>query len=730
MAWNKIENKDLGGNPAAKALGLGAPVALNPTAVGRGYRDGWDIERAYREGMQRVTWVFRCIDAIAGNQARLPVVLRKDNSPRGEIVSQKSNEILDLMNTKSNEGENSFVFRFRLSSQLLMSTRGAFIEKVRGRNGKLVAIHLLPPQHTAPIPDPKKFLAGFEVTLPGGGKKIIPPDDVVWIRRPHPLDPYLSLTPMETAGIAIEIENLAKMYNRNFLYNDGRPGGLLVVRGEMDEDDKEELRSRFRGNINRAGQTSVIAADDGVDFVDTSASPRDASYTEMRQITKEEILAAFGVPESVIGNASGRTFANATEEGRVFWNETMMPHLEVLARGLDELDDKYYVDFDTSSVPILILAKQERERYHMEEFNNGLISGNEYRDTTGREKVKSELMDSLLANPNLTPIGNTEKEFKPQQPQEGSMPPGAPVPGAPPGAPVPGMAPENAAPVPAEAPAGEPNPAQEASLSNPMEFKSLLDKGQIDDWDVKSEQSVERWTEILDRSLERFFERQQRVVMEKASGAKARRALAAGTLEIDSIFDKSVWDKQVDEDLRPVVDAIVKEAADIAVETDTKSAEVKALLEVAAVKEFVDAQVERIKKINSTTRDGVSSALLASLAMGPNEDRPGIFRTALGAVFADLFGRRQRTIAEHEAQTAFNAGTYLAAQQASDSRTVSKVWLSRSDSKVRAAHRDLHGKAVKVSDGFKADGGVLRFPGDPLAPPQLTMNCRCRLRFV
>jgi phage portal protein BeeE len=75
--------------------------------------------------MQKVTWVFRCIDAIAGNQARLPVILRKGNDQRGEQT--KDNEsLLEIFNSKSNDGENSFAFRYRISAQLLMSTRGVF----------------------------------------------------------------------------------------------------------------------------------------------------------------------------------------------------------------------------------------------------------------------------------------------------------------------------------------------------------------------------------------------------------------------------------------------------------------------------------------------------------------------------------------------------------------------------------------------------------------------------
>lgn len=748
MAWNRPETKDLSADVEVKAasLGLGAPVSLNPNTAGRGYRDGWDIERAYREGVQKVTWVFRCIDAIAGNQARLPMILRDDNSPVGKIID-KGDDLLTLLNQKSNEGENSFIFRFRLSSQMLMSTRGVFIEKVRGRDGRVNALHLLPPQHTAPIPDPRKFVSGFEVTLPGGGKQIIKPDDVVWIRRPHPLNPYLSLTPMETAGVAIEIENLAKIYNRNFLLNDGRPGGLLVVRGEMDEDDKEELRSRFRGNINRTGQTSVIAADDGVDFVDTSANPRDAAYIQMRQITKEEILAAFGVPESVIGNAAGRTFSNAAEELRVFWMETMLPHLEVLARGLDELHEKRYVDFDTSSVPILIIAKQERERYLMEEFNNGLISGNEYRGGTGRETVESELMDSLLANPNLTPIGNTEKPFNPAEQQPVDMVGAAPMP--PEGAAQP-AAPETPATTETETPA-EPTPEQEAALAvGPMMFKDLENKYVPDEWDIKSEKAVERWTEILDRSLERLFERQSRVVLEKATGAKARQALASGELKIENIFDVDVWNKQITEDIRPLISAIVNDAAEIAVSTNAKAdpSQQQEPADPEEVQEYLNQQMARVQKVNDTTKDEVLAAILVALALSSDDDKAGILRTALGAIFASLMGQRRRRIAENETQSAFNAGTYLASQRAAQlaARNESaegdgeegsgrvglkptKMWLSERDSRVRPEHRILDGNTVPFDQPFTVQGIKIRFPGDPLAPPNLTVGCRCRLRF-
>jgi len=662
-----------------KSLGYGLPISANPSFTDKPYKDGWDIERAYREGMSKITWVNRCIEAIASNQAYLPMMLRKNNDKNGEKIKGKEAErsvILELLNNKANIGENSYVFRYRLSAQLLLGTRGAFIEKIRGRDGGITALSLLPPQSTAPIPHPKKFVSGYEVMMPYGEKTILKPEDVCWVRRPHPLDPYLSLTPLEAAGVAIEIENLAKIYNRNYLLNDGRPGGLLVVRGEIGEDDKDELRSRFRGNISKTGQTTVISSDEGVDFVDTSASPRDAAYTQMRQITKEEILSAFGVPESVIGNAAGRTFSNAAEEVRVFWVETMRPHLEVLARALDELDEKFYIDFDTSEVPILMLYKQERERYLMQELQAGLISVNEYRFGSARKEVESELADSLLMNPNLIPIANTKKKMEEGAAQvpgaPGGMPGMPPMPGAP-GA-MPGMPPMPGAeqppldpntmqgamaeaatggelaqsPLPPEATTGTPAPTGIVTASDSrIQTKSEENNSQFD---------VERWSEILSRGIERVIERQQRVVLEKIGGAKSKKALTAGTLDIDSIISTEIWNKQMDDDIKPVISAIINDSiANKQATYELKGIKSKQIQPLEVVK-AIDSRMLNIKKINKNAHSEIASLMMKSFKIQSEEERFTSFRQDVVEMYANLLAKEHIDTAETNAVSAWNFG--------------------------------------------------------------------------
>lgn len=67
-------------------------------------------------------------------------------------------------------------------------------------------------------------------------------------------------------------------------------------------------------------------------------------------------------------------------------------------------------------------------------------------------------------------------------------------------------------------------------------------------------------------------------------------------------------------------------------------------------------------------------------------------------------------------------------EYADGNQTLKKVWISRSDARVRPLHLKLHGRAVGVDTDFwrwPATGQRLRWPGDKEAPPEATYGCRC-----
>lgn len=60
------------------------------------------------------------------------------------------------------------------------------------------------------------------------------------------------------------------------------------------------------------------------------------------------------------------------------------------------------------------------------------------------------------------------------------------------------------------------------------------------------------------------------------------------------------------------------------------------------------------------------------------------------------------------------------------------MWITRGDPKVRALHRDLHGRVRPPGTPFHTwpDGQALNYPGDPTAPIDAWINCRCGLLLV
>lgn len=92
---------------------------------------------------------------------------------------------------------------------------------------------------------------------------------------------------------------------------------------------------------------------------------------------------------------------------------------------------------------------------------------------------------------------------------------------------------------------------------------------------------------------------------------------------------------------------------------------------------------------------------------------------------------RAETIARTEATRAVHEGATDAWNQAIDNGDVRadqlvRTWHAATDSRTRDSHRRLNGQQVGIDEPFETDGGaLLRYPGDPSAPADEIINCRC-----
>ena len=143
-------------------------------------------------------------------------------------------------------------------------------------------------------------------------------------------------------------------------------------------------------------------------------------------------------------------------------------------------------------------------------------------------------------------------------------------------------------------------------------------------------------------------------------------------------------------------------------------------------------QVSTVNNFNSTTQKYIVQALSqAASTQGEDEDIDVMFKLLLAyylikGIFRLLRSKRRNTIADSAILGSYNMGLY---DSALSDPNIKKTWVTMADGKVRETHRILRGNNVAISEPFIVNSIPIRFPRDPIAPPSLTINCRCFLRF-
>ncbi|AWI32707.1 phage portal protein [Streptomyces tirandamycinicus] len=752
-----------------------------------GRADGWDVGRVVTEGYERVVWVYKAIDTIGKHAARLPLQIGVGLTEDGEFEEViEDHPLLRVLNGKANPVETGSQFRKRLSAQILLSKRGAFVEVTRSNRGTITRLDLLPPDRVIPVPDPRgEYIAHYEFTTLFGEVRELDPERVRWIRDPHPTDPFSGVTPLEAAGISVELDHLSRLYNTAFIKNDARPGGIVAVdTSTLSPAEMDRLEARFLPGSEYAGHVSVVGAGPGgMNYVDLAAKPREMAYEHAAQNAKIEILAAFGVPESVLGNASGRTFDNAEQEEFNFWNHTELDHLATIASAFagDLGNPQAKIRFDTSAVEVLELPRRRRRAEAREEWDAGLISIDEYRRRAGLPAYDNPHSRALWISPQKAPV--------PARPEDaaalgiaapdgaaGQLPPGQP--GADPNAPIPpadGTATGDAAAAVAQAradadqPTGpgaaqsvvaqaraDAAPAQPGAASAAVEaahqseqripgeaaaavsearglqVKALTGDSATSSFEV-TDDDFDQAQQAAAAVLAPLFDRQQGVIIARLRSPKARKGTrywkddgptdtrgGDAPLDIERIVGTDRWLDELAGDLAHVL-------AGIAHTTAQHTAAALGAPEPPAHTPLTAAILDAVYAGEDAARRFLDS-LMTLLEQGQSvtsdiNDLVALVRTA----FTDMGRHTAAAIAETTAVATVNGAANVTA--AAIGPDIIRTWVTRRDDRVRASHAAVDGTTLPVTQPYDVDGYPMRYPGDQLAPLHLTINCRCRLRY-
>lgn len=222
-----------------------------------------------------------------------------------------------------------------------------------GTNGVLP----MPRRYIEPIGDNLFFPDYYRITGTRATRDVAP-DEVVQFYGYNPDDPRDGWSPIETLRQLLAEEYAATLYREQMWKNGARISGY-ITRPEKAPRWSDVARNRFKtdwgaySTAQQAGGTPIL--EDGMAWHEGGMTPKDAQYIEARELTREEVAAAYHVDPSMLGLSKNLTQSSLGEQRKMLYADALGPLLEMIQQDIElqllpDVDpggaEKIYVEFN------------------------------------------------------------------------------------------------------------------------------------------------------------------------------------------------------------------------------------------------------------------------------------------------------------------------------------------------------------------------------------------------
>lgn len=283
-------------------------------------------------------------------------------------------------------------------------TGEAFWVAVGGVNGQPRELWPLRPDWVKVIPSPTNVIDHYNYYAGGvmSEKVEIPREHVIPFKYFNPLNPYRGKGPTQAAALPFDILNFAGEYNRNFFFNSAIPSMVFTTDQKISETAVKRFLAQWQGNFGgRTKSNKVAFLGNGMKLDRASMGAKELDFTEQMKMMRDDVLAVFKVPKTVLGLTEDVNRANANATTRAFMERVITPRMRKFVDTLNEFylpmfvgdDNTYFLDF-TDPAPEDVEMKLKRYQ-----------SGRTYNWLTPNEIRMEENLDPIEGGDDLFATG-------------------------------------------------------------------------------------------------------------------------------------------------------------------------------------------------------------------------------------------------------------------------------------------------------------------------------------
>ena len=359
-----------------QSVGMGLLNSMTGVAMGSTPTGQLSQMQAYGT----VGWIFATVgaitDAVSGVEWQL--FRRRSN---GDLDPISSHPLLDLWE-RPNPFYDQDVF-VETMQQHLELTGESWTLKLRNSRGMPVELWPIRPDRMRPVPDRQEFIAYYEYRI-GSERILLDRRDVIFLRRPSPLDPYRGIGVIQSLLVDLGAEKAAQQWASSFFTNGALPGGIVEVDEELDDDQFESLRLRWNQQHRGSMNAHRVAFLEKAHWKEVKLTQRDMQFEQLRRLTRDTILGAFRVPLPIMGITESVNRANAEAAEVHFARFNVKPRLRRIRGGFNAgLSMEFGSDLVLGFVDPTPRNREQDAREGVEGFNAQILTRDEARIRLG-----------------------------------------------------------------------------------------------------------------------------------------------------------------------------------------------------------------------------------------------------------------------------------------------------------------------------------------------------------